>query len=87
MPGLHGVTLTAVPDGGFWLSAYLRDGENVYRTCFTTGRGVDRLRFDLTIFDLTGLDRRKDWEDTPDGWPRTDGRFEVVRRHQPAEPA
>ncbi|MDQ1720483.1 MAG: hypothetical protein QOI26_217, partial [Pseudonocardiales bacterium] len=30
-------------DGGFMLSVFLRDGEDVYRTYSTTARGVDRL--------------------------------------------
>jgi predicted dithiol-disulfide oxidoreductase (DUF899 family) len=68
--------------GGFGLSVFLRDGDKVYRSYFTTGRGVDRLRFDLNIFDLTPLGRQEDWEDTPDGWPRTEGQFEVIHRHR-----
>jgi predicted dithiol-disulfide oxidoreductase (DUF899 family) len=72
---------------GFGLSAFLRDGDEVFRTYFTDGRGVDRLRFDLNILDLTALGRQEDWEDSPNGWPRTEGRFEVIHRHQPTRPA
>lgn len=56
---------------GFGLSAFLRDGDDVYRTYFTTGRGVDRLRFDFSTLDLTPYGRQEDWEDSPDGWPQT----------------
>jgi predicted dithiol-disulfide oxidoreductase (DUF899 family) len=70
---------------GFGLSVFLRDDDQVYRTYFTTGRGVDRLRFDLNIFDLTALGRQEDWEDAGDGWPRTEGRFEVLHKHGPDE--
>jgi predicted dithiol-disulfide oxidoreductase (DUF899 family) len=68
---------------GFGLSVFLRDGGNVYRTYFTDGRGVDRLRFDMNMFDLTPLGRQEEWEDTPDGWPRTEGYFEVIKKDGP----
>jgi predicted dithiol-disulfide oxidoreductase (DUF899 family) len=35
----------------FGLSVYPRDGEDVYRTYFTTARGVDRLRVDFNLLD------------------------------------
>jgi predicted dithiol-disulfide oxidoreductase (DUF899 family) len=44
---------------GFGLSVFLRDSDNVYRTYFTNGRGVDRLRLDMNIFDLTPLGRQE----------------------------
>lgn len=55
----------------FGLSVYLRDGDDVYRTYFTTSRGVDRLRLDLNLLDLTPLGRQEAWEDSPEGWPQT----------------
>jgi predicted dithiol-disulfide oxidoreductase (DUF899 family) len=60
-----------VADGGFGLSIFLRDGERVFRTYFTRGRGVDRLRFDFNLLDLTPLGRQETWEDSPRGWPQT----------------
>jgi predicted dithiol-disulfide oxidoreductase (DUF899 family) len=56
--------------GGFMLSAFLRDGEDVYRTYATTSRGVDRLLFVNNIQDLTVYGRKEDWEDSPPGWPQ-----------------
>jgi predicted dithiol-disulfide oxidoreductase (DUF899 family) len=56
---------------GFGLSVFLRDGSDVYRTYFTTSRGVDRLRFDFNILDLTPYGRQEQWEDSPAGWPQT----------------
>ncbi len=56
--------------GGFGLSVFLRDGDAVYRTYFTAGRGVDRLLFDHNIFDLTPYGRQETWEDSPAGWPQ-----------------
>ncbi|HZC26923.1 MAG TPA: DUF899 family protein [Actinopolymorphaceae bacterium] len=57
-------------DGGFMLSVFLRDGEDVYRTYNTTQRGVDRLLFTHNILDLTPYGRQEDWEDSPAGWPQ-----------------
>jgi predicted dithiol-disulfide oxidoreductase (DUF899 family) len=55
----------------FGLSVFLRAGDRVYRTYFTAARGVDRLRIDFNLLDLTPLGRQEDWEDSPDGWPQT----------------
>ncbi len=57
-------------DGGFMLSVFLRDGDDVYRTYFTTARGVDRLLFTNNILDLTPYGRQEEWEDSPLGWPQ-----------------
>jgi predicted dithiol-disulfide oxidoreductase (DUF899 family) len=56
--------------GGFMLTVFLRDGEDVYRTYNTTARGVDRLLFVNNVLDLTPYDRQEDWEDSPAGWPQ-----------------
>jgi predicted dithiol-disulfide oxidoreductase (DUF899 family) len=62
------------PDGGetFAMSVYLRDGEDVFRTYTTNGRGVDRLRLDLNLLDLTPFGRQERWEDSPEGRPQPD---------------
>jgi predicted dithiol-disulfide oxidoreductase (DUF899 family) len=56
--------------GGFMLSTFLRDGDDIYRTYSTTARGVDRLLFTNNILDLTVYGRQEDWEDSPAGWPQ-----------------
>lgn len=56
--------------GGFMLSTFLRDGDDVYRTYNTTSRGVDGLVFGNKILDLTTYGRQEDWEDSPSGWPQ-----------------
>jgi predicted dithiol-disulfide oxidoreductase (DUF899 family) len=68
----HGTTFAADcgADGGFMLSVFLRDGDDVYRTYSTTSRGVDRLLFVNNILDLTAYGRQEDWEDSPPGWPQ-----------------
>jgi predicted dithiol-disulfide oxidoreductase (DUF899 family) len=60
-----------VIDGSFGLSIFLHAGDSVFQTYFTTARGVDRLRFDFNLLDLTPLGRQETWEDSPDGWPQT----------------
>ncbi len=57
-------------DGGFMLSVFLRDGDEIYRTYNTTARGVDRLLFVNNILDLLPYGRQEDWEDSPPGWPQ-----------------
>ena len=56
--------------GGFMLSVFLRDGDDIYRTYNTTSRGVDRLVFVNSILDLMPYGRQEDWEDSPPGWPQ-----------------
>jgi predicted dithiol-disulfide oxidoreductase (DUF899 family) len=54
----------------FGLSALLRDGESVYRTYFTTRRGVEGLNV-WTLLDLVPFGRQETWEDSPEGYPQT----------------
>jgi predicted dithiol-disulfide oxidoreductase (DUF899 family) len=55
----------------FGLSVFLRDGEEVYRSYFTSGRGVEALGSLWTFLDLTPLGRQEEWEDSPEGYPQT----------------
>jgi predicted dithiol-disulfide oxidoreductase (DUF899 family) len=55
----------------FGLSAFLRDGEGVYRTYVTGARGVEALGSVWTFLDLTPLGRQETWEDSPEGYPQT----------------
>lgn len=54
----------------FGLSVLLRDGDEVFRSYFTAARGVDRLRLDFNLLDLTPYGRQEEWEDSPAGWPQ-----------------
>jgi predicted dithiol-disulfide oxidoreductase (DUF899 family) len=65
---------------GFGLSVFLREGDEVLRTYFTTGRGIEALGSNWTFLDLTPLGRQEDWEDSPEGRPQT-GRYDWWRRH------
>jgi predicted dithiol-disulfide oxidoreductase (DUF899 family) len=71
---------------GFGLSVFLRDGERVFRTYFTNGRGVETLGSVWTFLDLTPFGRQEDWEDTPAGRPQTP-RYEWWRLHGEYEAA
>lgn len=67
----HGTTLNDdFGLDGFGLSVLLRDGDEVFRTYATQGRGVDRLRLDFNLLDLTPYGRQEEWEDSPEGWPQ-----------------
>jgi predicted dithiol-disulfide oxidoreductase (DUF899 family) len=72
---------TEYQDGeSFGLSVFLRDGDDVYRTYFTSGRGTEALGSSWTFLDLTPLGRQEDWEDSPEGYPQTP-RYKWWRRH------
>jgi predicted dithiol-disulfide oxidoreductase (DUF899 family) len=68
------------------LSVFLRDGSKIYRTYYTTGRGVEALGPVWTFLDLTPLGRQEDWEDSPPGYPQTP-RYDWWRRHDEYEEA
>ena len=53
------------------LSVFLRDGESVYRTYFTTARGTETLGSVWTYLDVTPFGRQEKWEESPPGWPQT----------------
>ncbi len=56
---------------GFGLNVFYREGQDVYRTYFTTGRGVETLGTTWTLLDLTPLGRQEKWEESPAGTPQT----------------
>jgi predicted dithiol-disulfide oxidoreductase (DUF899 family) len=64
----------------FGLSVFLRDGERVLRSYFTSQRGVEALGGTWTFLDLTPLGRQESWEDSPTGRPQAPP-YEWWRRH------
>jgi predicted dithiol-disulfide oxidoreductase (DUF899 family) len=70
----------------FGLSVFLRDGDQVFRTYFTTARGVEALGSVWTFLDLTPLGRQEQWEDSPEGYPQTPP-YQWWRRHDEYPPA
>ncbi|WP_406107495.1 DUF899 domain-containing protein [Streptomyces sp. NBC_01003] len=45
------------------LSCFLRDGDRVYHTYSTTGRGLDGVGSINSLLDLTALGRQEEWEE------------------------
>ena len=56
--------------GTMYLMCYLRQGDRVFETYWTTGRGVEAMDYSYTLMDLTVYGRQEPWEDSPDGWPQ-----------------
>jgi len=52
------------------LVSYLRDGDKVYETYWTTGRGNEVMAPSYGLLDLTVYGRQEFWEDSPEGWPQ-----------------
>lgn len=71
----------------FGLSVFLREGDEVFRTYFTDGRGVEALGPVWTLLDVAPLGRQEDWEDSPAGYPQT-APYQWWRRHDeyPGQP-
>ena len=49
---------------------YLRDGDRVFETYWTTGRGVEPMGSSYGMLDMTVYGRQESWEDSPAGWPQ-----------------
>ena len=65
-----GADVDAPPDGGFAVNVFLRDGDTVYRTWHTNGRGTERFSHLQALVDVLPYGRQEDWEDSPEGWPQ-----------------
>jgi predicted dithiol-disulfide oxidoreductase (DUF899 family) len=52
------------------LVCYLREGDRVFETYWTTRRGVEAMDYSYALMDLTVYGRQEPWEDSPAGWPR-----------------
>ncbi|GEK21518.1 DUF899 family protein [Cellulomonas xylanilytica] len=55
------------------LATFLRDGDRVFLTYTTTGRGVEAAAPSFALLDMTPYGRGEAWEDKPDGWPGGNG--------------
>jgi predicted dithiol-disulfide oxidoreductase (DUF899 family) len=65
-------TLLAPPKraGMMHLVCYVRDGDRVFETYWTTIRGVEAMDYSYALMDLTVYGRQEAWEDSPPGWPQ-----------------
>jgi len=74
-----GALLAGRQIGLFHLVCYVRDGDRVFETYWTTRRGAEAMDYSYALMDLTVYGRQEPWEDSPSGWPqqcsitRTDG--------------
>jgi predicted dithiol-disulfide oxidoreductase (DUF899 family) len=68
----------------FGLNAFLRDGDEIYRTYFTTYRGIEVIGPVWSFLDRSALGRQETWEDSPEGYPQTPP-YEWWRRHDEYE--
>jgi predicted dithiol-disulfide oxidoreductase (DUF899 family) len=62
--------LTGRRVGMFHLVCYLRDGDRVFETYWTNGRGVEAMDNSYGLMDRTVYGRQEEWEDSPAGWPQ-----------------
>lgn len=71
---VQGSSLEALLDGRragmMYLICYLRQGDRVFETYWTTRRGVEVMGNSYPLLDLTVYGRQEWWEDSPSGWPQ-----------------
>jgi predicted dithiol-disulfide oxidoreductase (DUF899 family) len=56
--------------GSMYLVCYVRDGDRVFETYWTTLRGVEAMDYNYALMDLTVYGRQEGWQDSPPGWPQ-----------------
>ncbi len=56
--------------GMMHIVCYLRDGDRVFETYWTTLRGVEAMDYSFALLDLTAYGRQETWEDSPPHWPQ-----------------
>jgi predicted dithiol-disulfide oxidoreductase (DUF899 family) len=65
----------------YWgVNVFLRDGDQIYRTFFASGRAAEDLASVWGLLDITPFGRQEEWQDAPDGVPQ-DPTGSWVRRH------
>ena len=53
-------------------NAFIREGDEVYRTYFVDSRGDEQFGTTWSYLDVTALGRQEEWEDSPEGYPQTE---------------
>lgn len=53
-------------------NAFIRQGDQVFRTYFINNRGDEAMGGTWSYLDMTALGRQETWEDSPDGYPQTE---------------
>jgi len=70
---------------GFGLNVFIHQEGTIYRTYFTSARGVEGLGSNWSYLDLTPLGRQENWEESPDGTPQS-APYQWWRLHDSYEP-
>ncbi|WP_405372133.1 MULTISPECIES: DUF899 domain-containing protein [unclassified Microbacterium] len=65
-----GADMGAPAGAGFAVNVFLRDGDTVFRTWHTDGRGTEQLGYIHGLVDVLPRGRQEEWEDSPEGWPQ-----------------
>jgi predicted dithiol-disulfide oxidoreductase (DUF899 family) len=73
-----GLTTEKGEDHG--LSVLVRDGNEIFRTYFTSSRGLETVGTTWSLLDLTPFGRQETWEDSPEGRPQS-APYQWWRRH------
>ena len=62
------------------VNVFLRDGDGIFYTYYTSARGTETLGSTWGLLDLTPFGRQENWEDSPEGVSQTPP-YEWWRRH------
>ncbi|GAA1555114.1 DUF899 family protein [Kribbella lupini] len=68
--------------GMMHLVCYVRDGDRVFETWWTTQRGVEVMDNSYSLMDLTVYGRQEPHEDSPEGWPQGWGGEDAPALHR-----
>ncbi|WP_410598803.1 DUF899 domain-containing protein [Amycolatopsis sp. lyj-90] len=52
-------------------NAFIREGDQVFRTYFVNDRGDEVMGGTWSYLDITALGRQEEWEDSPEGYPQS----------------
>jgi predicted dithiol-disulfide oxidoreductase (DUF899 family) len=72
--------------GQYWgVNVFLRDGDDIYRSYYASGRAAEDLTSVWGLLDITPFGRQEHWQDAPEGVPQ-DRTGSWVRRHDEYTP-
>ena len=63
------------------ISSFIRDGDRIFHTWFTSGRGVESMIGVMDLLDMTPYGRQEAWQDAPEGWPQGNPTGDWWQRH------
>jgi len=53
-------------------NAFIREGDKIFRTYFINSRGDEAMGSVWSYLDITALGRQENWEDSPEGYPKSE---------------